>query len=266
MPPLTKTALKSLNNNMQKIKIALLLLSLLFVIACSGKPTAKPDETFDAEKAFAKANELMGKKEYEEARTALLEIKNRDLTKKFAPLAQLRIADSYIKEEEPDRAIEEYRRFLEIHPEHKYASYAQYQIATIYFNQIESSERGYGAASKALEEFEKLKQMFPRNPYKDVIEARVEKCKDTIADYEFIVGTFYYKKDSYDAAIKRFESLLQRFPGFKKEADVLFRLAMSYKKLGKKDKAEEYFKRLIEKYPDNSLVPEAKKELSPIKK
>ena len=208
----------------------------------------------------------MDKKDYEEARTALFEIKNRDLTKKYAPLAQLRIADSFIKEEEFERSIEEYKRFLEIYPEHKYASYAQYQIAMTYFNQIESSERGYGAASKALEEFEKLKRMFPRNPYKDVIEIRIAKCKDILADYEFIVGTFYYKKDSYDAAIKRFQGLLQRSPGFKKEADVLYHLAMAYKKLGKKDKAEEYFKRLIEKYPNSSLVPEAKKELSSIKK
>ncbi len=251
---------------MQKIRITLLLLSLLLVFSCSKKPSVKPDETFDVEKTFAKANELMDKKDYEEARTALFEIKNRDLTKKYAPLAQLRIADSFIKEEEFERSIEEYKRFLEIYPEHKYASYAQYQIAMTYFNQIESSERGYGAASKALEEFEKLKRMFPRNPYKDVIEIRIAKCKDILADYEFIVGTFYYKKDSYDAAIKRFQGLLQRSPGFKKEADVLYHLAMAYKKLGKKDKAEEYFKRLIEKYPNSSLVPEAKKELSSIKK
>ena len=35
-----------------------------------------------------------------------------DLTKKYAPLAQLRIADTYIQEEEPDRAVDEYKRFI----------------------------------------------------------------------------------------------------------------------------------------------------------
>ncbi len=247
---------------MQKNKLAFLLLSLLLVFSCSKKVT-KPEEAFDAEKVFATANEQMGRKEYEEARTSFLEIKSRDLTKKYAPLAQLRIADTYIQEEEPDRAVDEYKRFLEIYPEHKYASYAQYQVAMIYFNQIESSERGYGAASKALEEFEKLKQMFPRNPYRDILEVRIEKCKDILADYEFVVGTFYYNKGSYDAAIKRFRVLLEKFPGFKKEPDVLYSLAMAYKKHGEKDKAAEYFKLLIEKYPNNNLAPEAKKELSP---
>jgi outer membrane protein assembly factor BamD len=251
---------------MQKNKILLLLLLLILVISCSKKPVTRPDETFNPEKSFSRANELLDKNNYEEARSALLEIKNRDLTKKYAPLAQLRIADSYIKEDEYDKAIEEYRRFLEIYPEHKYASYAQYQIAMVYFNQIESSERGYGAASKALEEFERLKRMFPRNPYKETIESRIEKCKDILADYEFIVGSFYYKKGSFDAAIKRFEGLLQSFPGSKKEADVLYHLAMSYKKRGDKDKASEYFKLLLERYPNNSRANEAKKELSSVKK
>ena len=106
--------------------------------------------------------------------------------------------------------------------------------------------------------------MFPRNPYRDVLEVRIEKCKDILADYEFVVGTFYYNKGSYDAAIKRFRVLLQKYPGFKKEPDVLYSLAMAYKKHGEKDKAAEYFKLLIEKYPHNNFVPEAKKELTPV--
>jgi TolA-binding protein len=37
---------------------------------------------------------------------------------------------------------------------------------------------------------------------------------------------------------------------------------MSYKNLGQKEKASEYFTRLIEKHPNNKLVKDAKKELS----
>jgi len=251
---------------MRKTRIIFLLLSLTLILSCSGKPARKIEEVFDAQKAFANANELMSKKEYEEARTAFLEIKSRDLTKKYAPMAQLRIADSYVEEQELERAIEEYRKFLDIYPDHRYASYSQYRVASIYFDQITGSDRGYGAAAKALEEFEKLKRMFPRNPYKEIIESRIERCKEIIVDYEFIVGAFYYKKGSYSAAIKRFDGLLKKFPGFKKEPDVLYHLAMSYKKQGAKDKAEEYFKLLIEKYPKSPLIPKAKKELSYIKK
>ncbi len=262
---MTKENRKSFNNNMRKIKILFMLLSFVTIMSCGGKDASKGD-AFDAEKAFAAANELMDKKEYTEARTALFEIKNRDLTKKYAPLAQLRIADSYLKEDELERSIEEYKRFIEIYPEHKYAPYSQYQIAMIYFDQIESPERGYGAASRALAEFQKLKRNYPRNPYKDVVEVRIEKSIETLAEYEFIVGKFYFKKDAYNAAINRLEPILKKFPKFKKEAEVLYHLAVSYKKLGEDNKAAEYLALLEEKYPNSDLVQDAKEELAAIKK
>ncbi len=234
--------------------------------ACSAKKEVRSDEAFDAEKSFSKAVELMDKKDYEDARRLLLEIKNRDLTKKYAPFAQLKIADSYVKEEEYDTAVEEYKKFLEIYPDHKDASYAQYQIAMAYYVQIEGYERGYGAAEKALEEFEKLKRMFPRNPYREVIELRIERCKNTIADYEFSVGEFYFNKGSYNAALGRFQEVLSSFPEYRKGPTLLFKMAICYKKLGDKAKAGEYLNRLIEKYPDDKLIKEARKESASLNK
>lgn len=251
---------------MPKIFLSKILILLLFAVACSGKKDIRPEGQFDPERFINRANELIDKKDYEDARKILLEVKNRDNTKKFAPLAQLRIADSYAREEEYDLAIEEYKRFIEMYPENRYASYAQYQIAMNHFVQIESPERGYGAASKALSEFERLKRMFPRNPYKEVVEIRIEKCRDIIAEYEFLVGEFYFKKGAYNSALGRFQDLISKFPDYKKEAGVLYRIAISYKRIGDKDKALEYINRLIKKYPNDRLVKEAEKELSSISK
>jgi outer membrane protein assembly factor BamD len=254
-------------NGIVLVKKFFLLLLIILFCSCSGKPVAvKPAETsFDPEKAFEKANGLLEKKYYDEARASFLEIKNRDMSKKFAPLAQLKIADSYVKEEESEQAVTEYQRFLEVYPDHKYAAYAQYQIASIYFDQIGGPERGYSGAAKALEEFEKLKKIYPRNPYREVIDLKIEKCRSIIANYEFQVGEFYYKKGSFNAAISRFEELLKTYPDYQREADVLFYIGMSYKNLGQKDKALEYLKRIVEKHPNNKLAVDAKKELAHIK-
>ncbi|MDH4231396.1 MAG: outer membrane protein assembly factor BamD [Nitrospirota bacterium] len=248
-------------------RIALIIPALLLVFACAGKtPVKTSPEEFNPEVAFEKANKLIDDKDYAEARALLLEIKNRDLTKKYAPLAQLRIADAYVKEDETELAVAEYRRFIELYPDHRHAPYAQYQIAMVYFNQIESPERGYGGAAKALAEFEKLKRDYPRNPYKDVVELRIEKCRNTMADYEFLVGEFYLKRGSYNAAIGRFETLLKKFPDYKKEENVLLNLGIAYKNSGDTEKAELYLNRLIEKYPNSRLAGDAKKELSSLKK
>ena len=106
---------------------------------------------------------------------------------------------------------------------------------------------------------------FPRNPYKEVIDIRIEKCRNTMADYEFLVGEFYYKKGSCNAAIKRFEGLLKKYPDYKGEPDVLFYTGMSYKNLGQKAKASECLRRLVDKYPNNKLVKDAKKGLASLK-
>lgn len=251
-----------LNKKMKIFRYASVVMAILFLFSCSGKSTVQTREEFNAEKLFDKANKLIDDKNYTEARAVLLEIRNRDLTKKFAPLAQLRIADSHLKEDETDLAVAEYRKFLEMYPDHRHAPYAQYQIAMIYFNQIESAERGYSGAAAALAEFEKLKRNFPRNPYKDLIEIRIEKCRNVMADYEFLVGEFYMKKDSYRPAIERFEGLLKNFPDYKKPEKVLWDLAVSYKKIGEKEKSAEYLNRLIDNYPASAFAADARKELS----
>jgi outer membrane protein assembly factor BamD len=240
-------------------------LLILFIVSCSDKTAIRPAEKFDPEKAFAKANTQLEKNDYDQARAGFLEVKNRDMSKKFAPLAQLKIADSYVKEGEAELAVAEYQKFMEAYPDNEYDSYAQYQIAMVYFNQTEGPERGYSGAAKALAEFEKLKKLFPRNPYRDVVDLKIEKCRNTIAEYEQLVGAFYYKKGSYNAAIGRFAGLLKKYPDYKGEADILFYTGMSYKNIGEKEKATEYFTRLIEKYPNNKIVNTAKKELAALK-
>ncbi|MBI5075740.1 MAG: outer membrane protein assembly factor BamD [Nitrospirae bacterium] len=252
---------------MKIIRILSALSLLLLLFACS-KSAVKPaaNEEFNAELSFEKANKLIESKDYEQARALLLEIKNRDLTKKYAPLAQLRIADAYAKDSEPELAVAEYRRFLEIYPDHQHAAYAQYQVAMVYFGQIEGPERGYGGAAKALAEFEKLKKDFPRNPYKDLIDIRIEKCRTIMADYEYLVGDYYLNKKSYSAAIDRFETLMKKFPDYKKEDTVLLKLGMAYRGAGQKEKAESLLNRLIEKYPNSPLSKEAKKELGSLTK
>ncbi|MBI5212625.1 MAG: outer membrane protein assembly factor BamD [Nitrospirae bacterium] len=242
------------------------LCSLLFVLSsCGGKGEVKKEEAFDPEKHLAKADRLIGDKEYEEGRKLLLEVKNRDTAKKHAPHAQLKLADSYVREGDIEIGIEEYKKFLDLYPDNQYASYAQYQIAMAHYSQIESPDRGSGAAQKSLQEFMRLKELYPRNPYREVIGLRIEKAKNVIADGEFIVGEFYYKKESYNAAIERLEALLKRFPDYKKADNALLLLGRSYKAMKMNDKAKEAFKNLLEKYPASKLAPAAKKEAEKLK-
>lgn len=243
------------------LSIALL---LLFLGACGGNKTVAADEKFDPESALKKSNQLIESKNFEDARRLLDDIRIKDSTGLYAPTAQLRSADAYIAEKEPELAIEEYRRFIQLYPGHKYAAYAQYQIGMIYFNMIRDPERSNWSAEKSLVEFAVLNTKYPRHPYRDVIEANIEECREIIAGNEYMVGEFYYKKEAYDGALGRFVGLLGRFPGSKREPEALLKIALSYKALGKNDEADIYFKMLVSRYPGTPSAKEAQKRFTPI--
>ena len=76
-------------------------------------------------------------------------------------------------------------------------------------------------------------------------------------DYEFYVGNFYFKKESYLAAAQRFEDMLQKYPDSKKEAEALYYLGLSYGNMGEKEKALDILDRLIDTFPATRLSGEA---------
>lgn len=221
---------------------------------------------FETDKKFSEANEMLSDKLYEDARKTFEEVKRHDTEQSYAPLAQLRIADSYVAEGEPELAIGEYKEFMSSYPKHKYASYAQYKIAMIYFDKINGPDRGFGAAKKALEEFERLNSVYPRNPYRETAILKIASARETIAEHEFGVGEFYYNKKSWNAALDRFLGLLRDFPSYKREHEVLYRIALLYKILANDAEAKNYLDMLAAKYPESKLVEDARRRFAEIEK
>ncbi len=243
--------------------IGFLLFTISF-LSCSKKEVKSPP--FEPRAAFIRASQLIEDEEFEKARELFVEIKNRDTSKEYARLAQLKIADSFLKEGGIDLAIEEYRRFLRLYPDNKYAPYAQYQVAMIHYQQIESADRGYKSAEYAIREFKKLNEMFPRNPYRDIIPLRIQKCRNILAAHEYYVGEFYYKKKAYISALGRFQFIVKEYREYKEMPRVYYLIAMSYKRLGEMEKAEEFFLRTVETSTEKNLIKRASKELDSIKK
>ncbi len=242
-------------------------MTMLLVIGCSSKKDmVKKSSVLDAEAVFAQAKEKEKDGYYEEARKLLESIKVQDTSGKYAIVAQIRIADTYYKEELFEEAIIEYGHFLRVHPYNKYASYAQYKLGMSYFSRIKTADVSYSLAQKALDEFEKLLRVYPRNPYINMVENRIRMCKGVLAEHEFYVGQFYYKKGSYNAAAGRFKVLIQKYPHSKKGAEALYYLGLSYKEIGETEKSLNALNTLIDKYPTIKLARDAKKLIAAINK
>ncbi|MBF0466627.1 MAG: outer membrane protein assembly factor BamD [Nitrospirae bacterium] len=246
---------------MLNVKTVILLTVLVLLALSCSKKDIKPTYT-DPKDTYASALKLIDNKEYEEGRKLLTEITNRGSATDYAPEAQLKIAESYTREDETELAVTEYRKFIRLYPGNKYAPYAQYMIATLTFNQIEGADRGFRAAEDAIKEFNKLTEMFPRNPYREIIALRIQKCRNILAEHEFYVGSFYLKKEAFKAAVERFNVVLKKYPDFSNMPGLYYNLALA--NLGLKDipLAKEYFQKVLETATDKKILKNARTKLN----
>lgn len=203
--------------------------------------------------------------DYEKARGLFEEIKSKYSYTTFAPLAELRLSDISFEREEYDEAIVYFGDFLRLHPDHEDVSYAIYKIGLSYFNQIQGVDRDQTPAEKALIHFQKVTDQFPLSEYSKDSLKKINFCKDIISRHEYYVGNFYYKRENYKGAAKRFISSLEKFAGFGPKEEALLYLAKSY--LASKDvtKGIETLERLTRAFPESLQAAEAKELLNSAK-
>ncbi len=101
--------------------------------------------------------------------------------------------------------------------------------------------------SKAIEEFKILIQREPLGSYSD--------------NAQYWIGECYYSMEDYGTAIQEFQRVFQ-FPENNKSDHALFKIAISYEKLGDNQRARETMNRFILDFPESDLIEEAHNFLS----
>jgi len=226
---------------MKKI-LFIVILSLL--AGCASKPPP-----YDAVVVFKEAEENMTKEAYEKARKGYQEMQEKSPDKSYDAVLMLRIADTYYGEELYSEALVEYQAFLNYHPVHKDAAYAQYQIAMCSYKELSTIDRDPAPAHAVIREMRKLLDKYPKSGYEEQARKSISICTDWIAAYELYVARFYHKKGSYKAAAGRCEKLLHDYPGSPSEKDALYYAGLSYMDLGERELARARFETLAQKYP-----------------
>lgn len=226
-------------------KSFIIILLLLSFVGCAPK-----EPPFDPVAVFKEAEENMREKDFEKARKKYQDIQEKAPDKSYDAVMMLRIADTYFGEEKYSEAQVEYQAFLNYHPVHKDAAYAQYQVGMCSYKELTTIDRDPVPAQTVIKEMRKLIEKFPRSSYVEEAKKYIATCRDRLAEYELYVAKFYFKKDSYKAAVVRCEKLLKDYPGLSAEKDALYYAGRSYLELGERDKARIKFETLAQKYPD----------------
>ena len=149
----------------------------------------------------------------------------------------MKIGDCHFFKKDYVEATAAYEEFKKIHPTHEEIPYVQYQIGMAYFNQMLTLDRDQTSTQKALSNFEYLVANYPPSLFTEKANEKIRVCRKQLADHEFYIGNFYYKKGRFQAAASRFEGLLGKFPKMPEEDKTLFLLGKSYLEIDQGEKA-----------------------------
>jgi outer membrane protein assembly factor BamD len=180
--------------------------------------------------------------------TEIVDLADQETETIYDPLSLLKRGEAYWVKEDYIEAASEYRRFLELFPFHKMASFAQYSLASCYARQISTTDRDPTPIENALIAFDKVLTKYPDSLYVKEATEKIKELRRKQGEYQFNIGYFYYKKEIYPAAIARFETLLEKkFPGEVTEK-TLYYISIAYGRNGNQEKAELAFQRLKSEY------------------
>jgi len=228
-----------------------ILIVLISFASCSKNKYKLTGQETDQE-AINKCLKLSEKKKFEAAVECLEIFKSRFPDSTYALDAELRIGDTYFQNKEWLLAAESYSLYAKLHPTSDKLDYAYYRAGLAYEKQLPKKiDRDLTYINKAEESFATVFRQFPNSPYAEQAQAKYDEIRGRGARKNMYVGKFYYKFGEYRAAIPRFLIILQDFPGLGFDEEALYRLALSYRKLGLDDKAQAAATLMKEKFPES---------------
>jgi outer membrane protein assembly factor BamD len=155
---------------------------------------------------------LLTLKKYPQAAEGFKRFKEEYPLSPYTPLAELRTADALYFDKNYAEAIVLYEEFKKLHPVHPEIPYVIYQVGMCQFNQMLGIDRDQTVTEKAVEQFRYLIANFPQNKYVPDARTKMQECLRHLAENEFYVGHFYFRKGHYKGALGRFEDILKKYP------------------------------------------------------
>ncbi|MBN2705908.1 MAG: outer membrane protein assembly factor BamD [Deltaproteobacteria bacterium] len=227
-------------------------------LACASRRTTIAG---NAQSLYHEAEKAFQKKSYSRALELFQNLQNDFPDTEEARLALLRTADiSYCRKELED-AARTYNDFINFNADHSRAPYAFYQVGMSHYVTLKTIDLDLEALRRALETFQEALSRYPDHPpYTAKIIQRINDCKRRFAKREFYVGFYYYKNGKFHSAVKRFESLLQNYPGYIDDK-VLYYLGLANLNRGELEAGQRALLTLTRAFPESPYTAEARSRL-----
>ncbi len=167
----------------------------------------------------------------------------------WAVNAQLMSGYSRYLQNKYTEAIGTLDRFIQLHPAHRDVAYAYYLRSLSYYEQIGDIERDQKGTEQAMNALREVVSRYPDSAYAQDAKLKIDLCIDHLAGKEMEIGRFYQKQHLYEAAIGRFQRVVDDFQTTNHVPEALARLTEIYLALGLKDQARKTAAVLGYNYP-----------------
>ncbi len=249
-------------NSLRHNKIISLALALILLfsgaVACDKK---KKRFELPADELLAKGKLFMKNSNSLKAREAFEQILEEYPNSIERIPALMLLADVHYNDEEFQESKFHYVKFTQQHPAHKHVDRAFYYSAMSDYRQMDIAARDQTYTEKAIEEFEKLLKSFPESRFAQDAKRKIQECKDTLALNIFQIGKFYFRTQSYQAAIGRFRRVMVEYPDQSYIDEAMYLMGESYYKEQNFEESQKIFKELMTKYPRSKFALELKKRI-----
>jgi outer membrane protein assembly factor BamD len=246
------------------VSIGIILLLTLVVGGLLQSGCAQREQPKTAEEYLHSGDRSLAQKQEQQARAYYHQLLDKFPDSEFKAQAQFNIAESLYREKNYLEARFEYQKFLELYPTHPLASRAQFQIGMCGLREILSFDRDQRKTQEALRAFRLFRRQYPQDPLVAEAEAHIHTLRTRLAEHEFAIARFYYKKGAYHAAIGRFLNLIQIYPTMPELDAALYMLADSYRAEENYVKAQRVLRLLVDQFPTSEYLTRARAQLRAI--
>lgn len=194
-----------------KITLYSFILVLLFSCA-SDKPTGKTE----AEVLYKEAKELMEDERYILATEKINQLKNQYPYSYYATPAELMMADILFAQENYVESAAAYLLFRDFHPRHEKIPYVIFRIAESFYLQLpDTDDRDLEPAVEAIKYYREIITRYPNSAEVKSAKKKIKECQERLHNKEQYVADFYFKTESYKAALWRYLDILKNIPNDK---------------------------------------------------
>jgi outer membrane protein assembly factor BamD len=189
----------------------------------------------------------------------------------FLPLAKLAIADSFFLEGTTSaliQAAQSYQDWLTFFPTDPLADDAMLKVAEAEMRQMGLATRDITHARKAEQRLKVLVQQYPNSNLRQVVDDRIREVQENLAMHNLVIARYYQDvkfktgKGGLKGAQWRLKEIVEKYPCFSYNDEVLYRLGVTYQTEEEPDEAAKYYQQLVAGYPESEFNEKAREQLN----